>query len=148
MLIRKKEFIQSSIVFLISIYLTISNANILNIEIISSIRLSLGTLINWAGIVALPLMIYYGNNSINKPILPIDFQFKSTNKFLIGYASLWGIVSYLLTNTWSFTLQEMRQSFNLSFDNSNGLYWINTISVLLLPILFFIVYKLNTLKKK
>ncbi|AZQ65442.1 hypothetical protein EI427_24845 [Flammeovirga pectinis] len=147
MIIRKKECIQASIVFVISVYLTLTNASILNIEVISSIQLTLGTLINWAGIVGLPLTIYYGNNAINNPKSHIEFQFKSTNKFLIGYASMWGVVSYLLTGNWSFALQKMISSFNLSFDTSIGLFWINTLSVFLLPIIFFIVYQLSVLRK-
>ena len=86
--------------------LLVTGSSILTIALDTDKSIPFGTLITWAGMISLPLTIYWGVKELRKPT-------KKLNKILSGFLNiiiilgiLWVPISYLLAGNLSFTFSE------------------------------------------
>ena len=61
-----------------------------------------GTILTWAGLICLPLSIYFGSQPLRESQ---SFGFRVIRKFFVAtvvVALAWGVVAYFLAGNWSF----------------------------------------------
>lgn len=108
---KRNIYFYASLIVTVSItYLLVTGSAILTISLNSSNSIPLGTFLTWAGIIALPLTIYWGVKHLRKPNTKLNVIL---NRLLIAtfiLAILWLPVSWLLAGNLSFSFSE-KESF-------------------------------------
>ena len=140
---RKIYFYIALILTLSTFTLLVTGSSILTIALDTDKSIPFGTLITWAGMISLPLTIYWGVKELRRPT-------KKLNKILSGFliiiiilGILWVPISYLLAGNLSFSFSEnetfqggqtaMRWFWRLSYGIGIGAvliimtYWISLI---------------------
>ena len=93
-----------------SLVLLITGSSLLTLNLNPEGNLPLGTFITWAGMIALPFTIYWGNKKLRKPIHKVDKILSTLLLALLILGWLWAPISYVLAGNWSFTFSE-REAF-------------------------------------
>jgi hypothetical protein len=140
---RKIWFLSSLIVTFFTITLLVTGSSLLMIALDDDNSIPLGTFITWAGMIALPLSIYWGIKELRKPSSKLNRFLSGLLKIIIILGILWVPVSYLLAGNLSFSFSEkvtfqggqeaMRWFWRLSYGIGIGsiltiiVYWISLI---------------------
>ena len=107
---RKICFIASLIVTVIVVTLLVTGSSLLTITLDKNNSLPLGNLITWAGMVSLPLTIYWGIGEMRNPTGPLNKILSGILKLVILLAVLWFPISFLLAGNLTFSFSE-KESF-------------------------------------
>lgn len=107
---RKIWFISSLIVTFSVIIILITGSSLLTTALDKSNSIPLGNFITWAGMISLPLTIYWGIGELRKPTRKLNRVLSKSLKTTLILAILWVPISYLLAGNLSFTFSE-RESF-------------------------------------
>ena len=140
---RKIWFLSSLIVTFFTITLLVTGSSLLMIALDDDNSIPLGTFITWAGMIALPLSIYWGIKELRKPSSKLNRFLSGLLKIIIILGILWVPISYLLAGNLSFSFSEkvtfqggqdaMRWFWRLSYGIGTGsiltliAYWISLI---------------------
>ncbi len=149
---RKVLFLASLTILLIAGYLLITGAPVLTAPVPGKPTLPMGTFITWAGIIALPLTIFWGTGRFREPARSIDKFMAVALKVLIGLAVLWAPICYLLAGNLSFSFTEKAgfqggQTAMKTFWYFNYLLVVAPIMLLLLYGLLHLFHKKTVIKK-
>jgi hypothetical protein len=102
----------------------------------------LGTITTWAGIIALPCVIFYSIKSFHPPKSEFMRVFRSINLIIIFLAACWGIVSYFLARNWSYSFSGYAEGF-VGSDRAYIVFQQYTIFSVLLPLVFLLMFLLS-----
>lgn len=103
---RKLCFIASLIVTLSVITLLVTGSSLLSITLDKNNSLPLGNLITWAGMVSLPLTIYWGIGEMRNPTGLLNTILSRILKLALLLAVLWFPISFLLAGNLTFSFSE------------------------------------------
>ena len=142
--IRTFTFIIALAIFLSSLYLLISGSSLLALPIGKESGFPFGTLITWAGIIALPTVIYTGLGALHRPGNKVAVWYRKAIKALILLAASWGFVCYYLAGNWAFSFSGSAPSFRGSTEAA-PYFWYFSGLVVLLPLVFLLVYGIHRL---
>ncbi len=140
---RKIWFFSSLIVTLSTIIFLVMGSSLLMIALDDANSIPLGTFITWAGIISLPLSIYWGVKELRKPTTKVTRIIAMLLKTILILAILWVPISYILAGNLSFSFSEKeifqggqiamkwfwRLSYGIGFGSIFSLimYWISLI---------------------
>ena len=96
----------SLVVMLLTIALLSTGSSVLNMALDTDDSIPLGTFITWAGIISLPLCIYWGISEMRNPTTKLNRFLSMLLKISLGLAVLWVPISYLLAGNISFSFAE------------------------------------------
>lgn len=105
---RKILLISSSVVTFCVIILLVTGSSLLSKALDTSNSVPLGTFITWAGMISLPLTIYWSVKELRKPSKKLNKILSGFLKFIIILAILWLPLSYLLAGNLAFNFSEKR----------------------------------------
>ncbi|WP_141719727.1 hypothetical protein [Roseivirga misakiensis] len=88
------------------IVLLFTGSPLLTTSLTSDGSVPLGTFITWAGMISLPLTIYWGIKELRKPSSKLNRVLSELLKIIILLGILWVPISYLLAGNLSFTFSE------------------------------------------
>lgn len=140
---RKMIFATSVLLLMAAGTLLLTNAALLYEPLLREPFFPAGTLVAWAGIIALPTSIYFGLKRIRRPGSRISRTFSSLLKFIIVLCWLWGPIGYLFSGSFSFVFED-ENSFPGGILTAEY-FWIFTFFVVLLPLIFLVTYLLYRL---
>jgi len=103
---RKIYFWSALMLTLTVIILLVTGSPLLTISLNREKMIPFGTLITWAGMVALPFSIFWGVKELRKPSNQINRILSGFLKIVILLGILWVPISYLLAGNLSFTFTE------------------------------------------
>ena len=107
---RITKFYSALIISLCVILLLVTGSSILTMPLDSKNSIPLGTFITWAGMVALPLTLYWGIKELKTPTKKLNKLLAWILKIIIVLGILWVPISFSLAGNWSFTFTE-KESF-------------------------------------
>ena len=99
-------FVCSIVVTICVIVLLVTGSPLLTMALNEAGSIPLGTFITWAGMLALPLAIYWGISSLRTPVELWDKILSIALKIILILAILWVPLSYLLAGNLSFSFSE------------------------------------------
>ena len=149
MMKRKLLLLLSILIFVASASLLVSGSWLLVQPIFFAKNVPLGTITTWAGIIALPSIIFYSIKGFHPPSDEFMKVFRTINLIIIFIAACWGIVSYFLAGNWSFSFSGYAEGF-IGSDRAYLIFQQFTIFSLVLPMVFVPVFLLGkiVIKKK
>jgi len=103
---RKTYFYTALILTLSVIILLVTGSSLLTMSLSSDQSIPLGTFITWAGMVSLPLTIYWSVKELRNPTKKINIILSAFLKIIIAFGILWVPIAYLLSGNLSFTFSE------------------------------------------
>ena len=103
---RKFWFFSSLTVTIFVIYILTTGSPLLTMAMDKNDTIPLGNLITWAGMISLPLMIYFGVKELRNPTRKLTKILAGFLKIIIILALLWVPISYLLAGNFSFNFSE------------------------------------------
>ncbi len=103
---RQIWFYGSLLVTLVTLVLLMTGSPVLTISLNDSNTIPLGTFITWAGMISLPLAIYWGVRPLRKPAGTVVRFISVLLKISLILAILWVPISYLLAGNLSFSFSE------------------------------------------
>lgn len=108
---KREIYFYSALILTISvIILLITGSSLLTIALNGDETIPLGTIITWAGMISLPLTIYWGIKELRKPSSKLNKMLSRVLKIIIILGILWVPISYLLAGNLSFSFSE-RETF-------------------------------------
>lgn len=140
---RKTWFYFSLVIMLFTIVLLVTGSSILTVALDNQNSIPLGTFITWAGIISLPLTIYWGIKELRKPTRPFNTYLAVILKIMLVLAILWVPICYLLSGNISFSFSE-KETFQ-GGQVAMKWFWGISYGLALGPILLLIVYWLSML---
>ena len=96
----------SLILTVTTIVLLVTGSSVLLFALDDENSIPLGTFITWAGMIALPLTIYWGSKDFREPQTSWTRFLAGALKFILLLAVLWVPISYGLAGNLSFTFTE------------------------------------------
>ncbi|NND10655.1 MAG: hypothetical protein HKN96_05565 [Flavobacteriaceae bacterium] len=99
-------FYISLIVLLTTIILLLTGSSLLTFALDKEDSIPLGSFITWAGLISLPLTLYWGIKELRNPTTKAYGYLAKTIKIVILIAVLWVPISYLLAGNLSFNFSE------------------------------------------
>lgn len=90
--------------------LLVTGSPLLNMSLNKAQSFPLGTLITWAGMISLPLTVYWGLAALRKPSGRTNRWLSIVLKTCIALGLFWAPIAYLLAGNWSFSFAE-RETF-------------------------------------
>ena len=99
-------FYGSLLVLITGAYFLLSGSPVLNIALDDAGAVPLGTFITWAGLIALPMAIYWGTARLRKPVNVLNRILSGVLKLILILAVLWVPISYLLAGNIAFNFSE------------------------------------------
>jgi len=103
---RKIWFFSSLIVTFSTIILLVTGSSLMMMGLDDANSIPLGTFITWAGMIALPLSVYWGIRELRKPSKKLNGILSKFLKVIITLGVFWVPISYLLADNLSFTFTE------------------------------------------
>lgn len=131
---------------IITISILVTGSSLLTIALDKTGKIPLGTFITWAGMVALPLTIYWGIRELRKPTKKLNVVLASLLKLLIILGVLWVPISYLLAGNLSFSFSE-KETFQ-GGQIAMKWFWYLSYGIGIGTILILIAYWITLLFKK
>ena len=138
---RKLYFLVALLVTIVVLTLLMTGSSLLNVNLVNYSSIPLGTFITWAGMMSLPLSVYWGIRRLRKPDSSLTRLLSFLLKIIIAMGILWVPISYLLAGNLSFSFSEthtfqggqtaMRWFWGLSYSIGGGtilvpiIYWIS-----------------------
>lgn len=99
-------FYTSMIVSIISLFLLVTGSSLLTLALDTADRIPLGTFITWAGMISLPLTLYWGCRELRNPTTTLNRILAGSLQVIIMLGVLWVPISYLLAGNLSFSFSE------------------------------------------
>lgn len=143
---RKIWFFSSLIVTFSTIISLVTGSSLLMIALDDANSIPLGTFITWAGMIALPLSIYWGIKELRKPSGKLNRILSGFIKIIIILGILWVPISYLLAGNLSFSFSE-KETFQGGQDAMKW-FWRLSYGIGVGSILTIIVYWISLIFKK
>jgi heme/copper-type cytochrome/quinol oxidase subunit 4 len=143
---RKIWFFSSLIVTFSTIIFLVTGSSLLMIALDDANSIPLGTFITWAGMIALPLSIYWGIKELRKPSEKLNRILCGFIKIIIILGILWVPISYLLAGNLSFSFSE-KETFQGGQDAMKW-FWRLSYGIGIGSILTIIVYWISLIFKK
>jgi len=143
----KLIFFISLLISIAVTFLLITGSNFLLIVLLEDPYLPSGTLITWAGLIAMPMAVFTGNKKLRNPSSLREQVFSNLLKAFILLSILWLPVSYFLAGNLSFTFSEKAvfQGGQLAMK----IFWWYSYAVAAIPIALLILhYVIRTMKQK
>lgn len=106
----KIYFLGALVVTIGAFSLLVTGSSILSIAFDNHQTIPLGTFITWAGVISLPLTLYWGIKELRKPTRKFNIVLAGVLKILIILGILWVPISYLLAGNIAFNFSE-KESF-------------------------------------
>ena len=103
----------------------------------------LGTLITWAGMVSLPLTVYWGIEEFRKPSSKLNRVLSGILKMIVVLGILWVPISYLLAGNLSFSFSE-KETFQGGQDAMKW-FWRLSYGIGIAAVLIMLVYWISIL---
>jgi len=129
-----------------TITLLVTGSSLLMIALDDDHSIPLGTFITWAGMIALPLSIYWGIKELRKPSSKLNRFLSGLLKIIIILGILWVPISYLLAGNLSFSFSE-KVTFHGGQDAMRW-FWRLSYGIGIGSILTLIAYWISLLFKK
>ena len=130
-------FILLSVV-IFTIYLLVSGSELMTVALDNSDTIPLGSFITWAGIIAMPLMIYCGVKELRQPNNELNKTLSKLLKLIIIISILWLPISYLLAGNIAFNFSTIH-----SFQGgpiAMKLFWIFSYGLTISSITILVLY--------
>ena len=143
---RKIWFISSLIVTFSTIIFLVTDSSLLMIALDDANSIPLGTFITWAGMIALPLSVYWGIKELRKPSGKLNRILSRLIKIIIISGVIWLPTSYLLAGNLSFSFSE-KETFQGGQD-AMKLFWRLSYGIGIGSILTIIIYWVSLILKK
>lgn len=105
---RKIWYFSSLIVTFSTIIFLVSGSSLMMIALDDANSIPLGTFITWAGMIALPLSVYWGIKELREPSEKLNRILSGFIKIIIILGILWVPISYLLAGNLSFSFSEKK----------------------------------------
>jgi hypothetical protein len=102
----KVWFFAALIVTFSALILLVTGSSLLTMSLDQSNTVPLGNLITWAGMISLPLAIYWGIRDLRHPSGILNNFLSRLLKITLAMAILWVPLSYLLAGNLSFSFSE------------------------------------------
>lgn len=134
------------VVLVVTSILLVTGSSILTLALDQNNSIPLGTFITWAGVISLPLSIYWGIKELREPTKKLNVVLAGFLKMLIILAIIWVPISYLLAGNISFTFSE-KESFQ-GGQIAMIWFWRYTYGLVLGPVLIIIVVWISSLLGK
>ena len=99
-------FFASVVVALSTMFLLITGSPLLTLALDRGNSIPLGTFITWAGMISLPLSIYWGAGELRNPTGALNRALSIFLRIVLVLAILWVPISYLLAGNLSFSFSE------------------------------------------
>ena len=131
-------FFITLLVLIICTFLLVTGSDILVKPVIPGSGLPWGTIITWAGLIALPSTILSGIENIRHPGNAVFRILNIANKMAVFFALIWGLVSYYFANNWAFTFSQQTE-FRGSI-RASSFFWNYTLFIIILSLTLLIVY--------
>lgn len=137
---RKYILIVSLLILIISAVLLITGSSVLMVAMVENPFIPLGNIIAWAGIMALPVTIYFGIINLQKPRNYFERLIKYLLLSSIMLAVFWAPISYWLSGnfTFIFTPQPGFRGSNLASE----IFWYFNYFIVATPVLILIFHGL------
>ena len=126
--------------------LLISGSSLLTIALDNEGTIPLGTFITWAGMISLPLTIYWGIKEMRTPTKKTNVVLAGFLTILIALGILWVPIAYLLAGNISFTFSE-KETFQ-GGQAAMRWFWRLTYGIGIGAILTIVIYWISLLIKK
>lgn len=107
---RKIGFYSFLILTICVIILLATSSSLLTIGLDNSNSIPMGTFVTWAGMISLPLSMFFGIGKLRKPTGKFNRILAMLLKFILVLAILWVPLSYMLAGNISFNFSE-KESF-------------------------------------
>lgn len=107
---RKIYFYSALLVTFCTMALLVTGSSILTFALDQDETIPLGTFITWAGIMALPLTVYWGIKELRQPTGKLNSVLAGILKVVILLGILWVPIAYLLAGNIAFNFSE-KESF-------------------------------------
>ena len=143
---RKIWFFSSLNVTFFTIISLVTGSPLLMIALDDSNSIPLGTFITWAGMIALPLSVYWGIKELRKPSKKLNRILAGFIKIIIILGILWVPISYLLAGNLSFSFSE-KETFQ-GGQNAMKWFWRLSYGIGIGSILTIIIYWISLIFKK
>ncbi len=143
---RNIYFFSALIVTITSIALLVTGSSVLTISLNRDGTIPLGTFITWAGMIALPLAIYWGIEELRRPSNRVDLILSRLLMVIIILGILWVPISYLLAGNISFSFSE-KESFQGGQDAMRW-FWRISYGIPIGAILILFVYWITLLARR
>lgn len=143
---RRIWLLGSILVCTAGIILLVTGSSLLTTPLDKNNTIPLGTFITWAGLISLPLSIYWGIKKLRLPKNRFYFYLSMILKLTVILAVLWVPICYLLAGniSYTFTEKETFQGGQLAMK----WFWGFTYSIVIIPILILIIHLVySTIKK-
>lgn len=135
---RKIIFFITLLILIICTFLLVTGSDILVKPVVPGSGLPWGTIITWAGLIALPAAILSGIENIRHPGNIVFRILNIANKMAVFFALIWGFVSYYFANNWAFTFSQQTE-FRGSI-RASSFFWYYTFFIIVLSLTLLIVY--------
>jgi len=136
----------SSIILVSCVFLILTGSPILNIPLYKGSVFPWGTLVSWIGLIAFTFTIYLAFNKIDRFSNSVHRKIRIAFGGIVTLALSWVLIGFLLAGNWAFTFQN-HDEFRGSIEASRY-FWIFTASLVLLPVLLFLILWLLLMIKK
>jgi heme/copper-type cytochrome/quinol oxidase subunit 4 len=143
---RRIWFFSSLIVTFSTIIFLVSGSSLMMIALDDANSIPLGTFITWAGMIALPLSVYWGIKELRKPSEKLNRIISGFINIIIILGILWVPISYLLAGNLSFSFSE-KETFQGGQDAMKW-FWRLSYGIGIASILTIIVYWISLIFKK
>lgn len=130
----------------IVVVLLVMGSSILNMNLNKQNSIPLGTFITWAGMISLPLSVYWGINKLRIPQTSFERLLSIGIKVIILLGILWVPISYLLAGNLSFSFSE-RETFQ-GGQSAMRWFWRLSYGIGLGSIVILFIYWISLLFKK
>lgn len=139
-------FYGALVIAIIVLVLLLTGSSLLTVALDKKNTIPLGTFITWAGMISLPLTVYWGVYNLRKPSLGFHKFLSAVLKVVIALGILWLPISYLLAGNMSFTFTE-----SISFQGGQlamKLFWILSYGISIGAISILLLYWLSLVFKR
>ena len=99
-------YFYSTLIVTLSVLILLITGSFLLATVIPGTSIPLGTLLTWAGMISLPLTLYWGIKELREPSTKGNTILSKFLRILITFGILWVPISYLLSGNFSFTFSE------------------------------------------
>ena len=143
---RKIWFFSSLTVAVSVIILLVTGSPLLTMPLGYTDAIPLGTLITWAGMISLPLSIYWGIGEFRQPRGTLNQVLSVILKVLLVLAILWVPIAYFLAGNLSFTFSE-KETFQ-GGQTAMKLFWVLSYGIGGGAIFTLLIYWISLLLRK
>ncbi|NNF34725.1 MAG: hypothetical protein HKN68_11475 [Saprospiraceae bacterium] len=144
---KRKIYFYSALILTLSVIIfLVTGSSLLTVALDSDKSIPYGTLITWAGMISLPLTMYWGIKELRKPSSKLNRILSGFLKIIIVLGILWVPISYLLAGNLSFSFSE-KETFQGGQDAMRW-FWRLNYGIGIGAILIISIYWISLLFKK